>query len=135
MLGRLVLLPLSLLLLQPAAAQPTVDPSGLWQTETGISRVRVATCGSGYCGTLAATGGAGLDSKNPNPALRERKLVGVRILEAGQRTSTGFEGTLYNPSDGKTYAGTLTPKTADTLEVSGCVLRVICKSQIWRRVK
>lgn len=134
-LGRIALLPLCLLLALPAAAQPALDPSGIWQTETGISRVRIAPCGNGFCGTLAAVGGAGLDSKNPDPALRQRKLVGVRILDAGQRTATGYEGSLYNPSDGKTYSGTLTPKTVDTLIVSGCVLGVFCKSQTWRRAK
>lgn len=123
---------LPLVATQPARA---ADPTGLWITETGISKVRIARCGGGYCGTLAGTGGSGLDVNNPDPVLKSRKLVGVQILTAATPTSDGFEGSLYNPNDGKTYSGSLTPKGPDTLEVAGCVLRVICKRQTWTRVK
>lgn len=111
------------------------DLSGLWQTETAGSTVRIARCGGGYCGTIAATAGSGLDAQNPDPALRSRKLVGVQIMQAGTPSGDGFEGSLYNPKDGKTYAGSVTPKGADTVEVAGCVLSVLCKRQTWRRIR
>lgn len=125
---------LAMLACQSASAQPGGDPSGTWLTESG-SKVRVARCGSGYCGTLASTTGSGLDVNNPDPALKARKLVGVQILSTTSPTADGFEGTLYNPNDGKTYSGSMTPKGADHLAVSGCVLRVLCKSQTWTRVR
>ena len=118
-----------------ALAQGAADPSGVWVTEAGTSKVRIARCGGGYCGTLLSTGGSGLDNNNPDPALKGRKLVGVQILQAGTPGSGGYEGTLYNPNDGKTYSGSLTPKDANHVEVSGCVLRVLCKSQTWTRAK
>ncbi len=118
-----------------ATAEPGPDPSGVWLNEPGTSKIRIARCGSGYCGTILSTGGSGIDGNNPDPALKGRKLAGVQILEATTPNGTGFEGSLYNPNDGKTYSGSLTPKGADKLEVSGCVLRVICKSQIWTRTK
>ncbi len=118
-----------------ALAQKTSDLSGLWQTETPGSTVRIARCGGGYCGTIAATAGAGLDAQNPDPALRARKLVGVQIMQAGTPSGDGFEGSLYNPKDGKTYSGSVTPKGPDTVEVAGCVLSVLCKRQTWRRVR
>ena len=117
-----------------ALAQKTSDLSGLWQTETAGSTVRIARCGNGYCGTIAATAGPGVDAKNPDPALRTRKLVGVQIMQAGTPSGAGFEGSLYNPNDGKTYAGSVTPKGPDTIEVAGCVLSVLCKRQTWRRI-
>lgn len=119
----------------PALAQKAADLSGLWQTETPGSTVRIARCGGGYCGTIAATAGAGLDAQNPDPALRSRKLVGVQIMQAGTPSGDGFEGSLYNPKDGKTYSGSVTPKGPDTVEVAGCVLSVLCKRQKWRRVR
>ncbi|MDV2985702.1 UNVERIFIED_CONTAM: DUF2147 domain-containing protein [Methylobacteriaceae bacterium AG10] len=118
-----------------AQAQKAADLSGLWQTETAGSTVRIARCGGGYCGTIATTAGTGVDAQNPDPALRTRKLVGVQIMQAGTPSGAGFEGSLYNPNDGKTYAGSLTPKAPDTVEVAGCVLSVLCKRQTWRRIR
>lgn len=130
----LSLLPV-LALTAAANAQTGVDPSGIWLTETGVSKVRIARCGGGYCGTLVSTGGSGIDANNPDAALRGRKLAGVQILSAGTPNGAGFEGTIYNPSDGKTYTGRLNPKDANTIEVAGCVLSVICKRQTWKRTK
>ncbi|MDP4022559.1 DUF2147 domain-containing protein [Methylobacterium sp. NEAU 140] len=122
----------ALLTAGPARA---ADPSGLWLTETGSSRVRVARCGAGYCGTLASAPGKGLDVKNPDPALRTRSVVGVQILDAPRAEGGGYAGTLYNPNDGKTYSGSVKLTGPDTLEVSGCVLGVLCKRQTWTRVR
>lgn len=125
---------ISIGLLASAAAQKAADPSGVWLTETGDSKVRIARCGGGYCGTLVSVSGPGLDDKNPDPSLRTRSLVGVQIMNAGKATSDGFEGTLYNPKDGKTYSGGLTIKGPGIVEVSGCVMSVFCKRQTWKRV-
>ncbi|WP_267425988.1 DUF2147 domain-containing protein [Methylobacterium sp. GC_Met_2] len=110
------------------------DPAGLWLTETGSSRIRVAPCGSGYCGTIVSAPGKALDAKNPDPALRTRSVVGVQILDARQQDGSGYSGSLYNPNDGKTYSGSLRLTGPNTLEVSGCVMSVFCKRQSWTRV-
>lgn len=110
------------------------EPAGTWLTQTGDSKVRLARCGSGYCGTIISTSGKGLDENNPDPALRGRSVVGVQIVNAGNATADGFEGTLYNPKDGKTYSGSLKMTGANTVEVSGCVMGVFCKRQTWKRV-
>jgi len=128
----------ALALIAPGAtawAQDSADPSGVWLTESGTSKVRIARCGTGYCGTLVSTVGAGLDTNNPDASLKGRKLLGVQILDARTPSTGGFEGSLYNPQDGKTYSGSLTPKGLDRVEVAGCVLSVICKRQTWTRVK
>lgn len=111
------------------------DPSGIWLTETGDSKVRLARCGAGYCGTLVSVSGKGVDDKNPDPALRTRSVVGVQIVNAATATSDGYEGTLYNPKDGKTYSGSLKLTGPDSLVVSGCVMSVFCKRQTWKRVR
>lgn len=110
------------------------DPSGLWLTETGSSRIRIAPCGGGYCGTIVSAPGKALDAKNPNPALQKRSVVGVQILDARQPDGGGFSGSLYNPNDGKTYSGSLKVTGPNTLEVAGCVMSVFCKRQTWTRV-
>jgi uncharacterized protein (DUF2147 family) len=111
------------------------DPSGLWLTETGSSRIRIAPCGGGYCGTIVSAPGKALDAKNPNPALQKRSVVGVQILDARQPDGGGFSGSLYNPNDGKTYSGSLKVTGPNTLEVAGCVMSVFCKRQTWTRVQ
>lgn len=111
------------------------DPSGVWLTETGDSKVRLSRCGAGFCGTLISVAGKGLDANNPDPALRTRSVVGVQIVNAANPTSDGYEGTLYNPKDGKTYSGSLKMTGPDTLVVAGCVMSVFCKRQTWKRVK
>lgn len=131
-LGRFALMALVL----GAAAGPAraADPAGLWLTETGSSRIRIAPCGGGYCGTIVSAPGKGLDAKNPDPALRGRSVVGVQILDARQPDGSGYAGSLYNPNDGKTYSGSLRLTGPDTLEVSGCVMSIFCKRQSWTRV-
>lgn len=111
------------------------DPSGVWLTETGDSKVHLTRCGSGYCGTLVSVSGKGLDDKNPDPSLRTRSVVGVQIVNAPNAIADGYEGTLYNPKDGKTYSGSLKLTGPDNLVVSGCVMSVFCKRQTWKRVK
>lgn len=123
---------LGLALLTGSAARGA-DPSGIWLTETGGSRVRVAACATGYCGTIVGAPGNALDARNPDPALRGRSVIGVRILDAPTADGSGYSGTLYNPSDGKTYSGSLTLTGPNTLAVSGCVLAVLCKRQTWTR--
>ncbi|GJD80142.1 DUF2147 domain-containing protein [Methylobacterium gregans] len=120
-------------LLAAAPGHAAGDPSGIWLTETGDSKVRLARCGAGYCGTLVSVSGKGLDANNPDPALRGRSVVGVQIVNAPNASGDGYSGTLYNPKDGKTYSGTLKMTGPNTVEVSGCVMSVFCKSQTWKR--
>ena len=63
------------------------DPRGLWLAQDG-ARVRVGPCGAALCATIAApksqvdlqTGQPWTDKNNPDPALRNRSLVGVPVL-------------------------------------------------------
>ena len=54
-------------------------------------------------------------------------------MNARNASGDSFEGSLYNPNDGKTYSGSLTIKGPNLVEVSGCVMSVFCKSQTWKR--
>ncbi len=125
---------IALALTGTASAQKGVDPTGLWLTENGDSKVRIARCGGGYCGTLASVPGPGLDSKNPDASLKSRSLIGVQIMNAATPSGDGYDGSLYNPNDGKTYSGSLKVKGPNVVEVAGCVMSVFCKRQTWKRV-
>ncbi|MFE1599971.1 DUF2147 domain-containing protein [Methylobacterium sp. ID0610] len=125
-----------LALTAPAFAQPLTDPSGTWLTPGRDAQIRIARCGEGYCGTIAKIlTGETKDVNNPDPSLRARSLIGVALSRDMRPTTEGWEGSLYNFRDGKTYTGKLAMKSANTLELSGCVLGgLFCKKQMWSRV-
>ena len=45
------------------------------------------------------------------------------------------DGSGYNPDDGGTYKGRLTPVDIDHLAVRGCIVWPLCKTQTWTRVR
>jgi uncharacterized protein (DUF2147 family) len=119
----------------PAHAAPA-DAFGRWVTQSGNGHVDIAPCGQSACGTIVwGQGGPSTDTKNPNPALRSRPLIGVRILEGFRQAPNGWvNGRLYDPESGNSYRGEILPQTDGTLKVKGCV-GPICRAQIWRRVR
>lgn len=104
----------------PALAQ---DVAGVWQRDTGASRVRFAKCGDALCGTLAWLKDANGPAK-----------VGQRVFYDMKPSGEGkWAGSAFNPEDGKTYSGTMT-LSGDTLTTSGCVMGgLICRSVKWTR--
>lgn len=109
------------------------DPRGVWLAQDG-AHVRVASCGDGLCATVVAprpgvdpdTGGQWTDRHNPDPALRDRPIVGVMVLYNMAPDGPGkWSGTLYNTDDGHTYSGHLLELNERTIRIEGCAL-VIC---------
>ncbi len=109
------------------------DPTGLWLTETRDSKVRIARCGAGYCGTVVAADDKGPDVNNPDPRQRARSVVGIQILSTPKAGRDGYVGTLYNPKDGKTYEASLKVGGSGQVVVTGCVMSVFCKGTTWTR--
>ncbi len=107
---------------------------GVWRTEHGW-HVKLYKCGGGYCGNVV--GGTTMkDIHNPKPALRSRKVVGIRMIWGMRKSGSSYMGKLYNPKDGKVYSGYLKPLSANAVKLSGCILGgLICKSQTWKRIK
>lgn len=137
---RRFLLPLAVLLVVSggtASAQPT--PTGDWLTAGASAVVTIAPCATGegtLCGRVVWLWDPSTDrdTRNSEPALRSRPLIGLEML-AGFRLGASGEwtgGRIYNPEDGNTYSASLKLRDATTLDVRGCVL-FICRSQVWRR--
>jgi uncharacterized protein (DUF2147 family) len=121
------------------------DPLGTWYTQGGESQVRVAKCGKALCGTLVwlkvpndpATGKPKTDKQNADASKRNRPLIGVQIV-LGMRpdgTPNQWKGEVYNAQDGNTYTGYFTLTGANTAELKGCAMGIICKSQTWTRAQ
>ena len=140
---------------EPALPLPPPDPiEGVWRTVLA-SEVTIAACEIGFCGTLSTivVPSEGLtpeefaaaqampvesytDQRNPDPALRTRPMLGLQILTLLPSSKPNvYDGEIYNPEDGKTYAGYVELLGPDALRLNGCVLfNVICRGEDWVRV-
>ena len=120
------------------------DPTGVWLTQTGTSRIRVADCGGALCGTIVwlqepndpETKKPKVDKNNSDAARRSRPLMGVQIMLGMKPAGDGkWTGQVYNAEDGKTYSGNLTFSGGNSLQLQGCALGgLVCKSQTWTKV-
>ncbi|MFN0194632.1 MAG: DUF2147 domain-containing protein [Aestuariivirga sp.] len=130
----------AMLLLAVGTAQADTGALGVWRMNNGKVTVRVANCGPNLCGTIIALakpldkkGRPKVDKDNPNPALRSRPVIGLRILN--DMTPAGgnkWQGSIYNADDGRTYSSTMR-LSGNNMKVKGCVL-FICKSLTFTRV-
>jgi uncharacterized protein (DUF2147 family) len=140
-------------LVPPAAAALVVlcalpaagaTPVGLWHAEGGAARVAIEPCGDALCGRVAwlrspldDDGCALRDRRNPDPALRSRKVEGLEILRGLTRRPDGTwgNGRIYDPATGYTYACQLRLEREDRLELRGYLgIPLLGRTATWTRV-
>lgn len=100
---------------------------GSWLNSKG-GVVTFTTCDDKVCGYVSKLNpnykGVPVDKHHPDPALRNRPLLGLVVLSnfspAGKRAWKG--GTLYNTKDGKTYRSKMKVLGDGRLRVSACIL-------------
>ncbi|ACB96188.1 conserved hypothetical protein [Beijerinckia indica subsp. indica ATCC 9039] len=129
-----------------ASAAPASDPSGLWFTKDNKSIIKIAPCDAHYCGTLVwlkepneSDGTPKVDQENTDPKKRNRPIIGIDLLHDLEPEKNYWRGKAYNPADGKIYDVTF-KVIGDTFpgekaEVEGCLLHILCKSQIFTRAQ
>lgn len=127
-------------------ANDVMDVVGDWATQAHTARVRIERCVNApqtLCGTITwlwepvdEHGEAMRDTRNPDPKLRSRPIVGLSLLEAFRETQNALwsGGRIYNPENGRQYDATLRLRNPEILEVKGCVL-FLCQTQLWRRME
>lgn len=123
------------------ADSPSVgNPNGQWRTQMHGARVEVRTCANQTpCAFLvwidpAKARGVAMDLRNPDPALRQRPLVGVPIVWGLRPIATGWEkGRVYNPETGQTFRSAMQLSPDGKLKVTGC-WGPLCRSEIWIRI-
>lgn len=117
------------------AAEPI---AGRWITEDRDAVITIARCGQNYCGRITRfivpppQGADQRDVNNDNPALRNRRLMGMAVLTGFREDGNVWRGRIYDPKGGDTYRSVLRRTSASRLEVKGC-LGPFCQTQIWRR--
>lgn len=118
-----------------AAVAASPGPAGEWRVADGTATVRIEKCGPNYCGYVASAKDPGKDIRNPDPAKRNRNVIGIEILfNLKANGDNTFSGETYNADDGQIYIATLTPM-GETLKIRGCVPNGgICGSETWTLV-
>jgi uncharacterized protein (DUF2147 family) len=121
----------------PALAQKAEDAVGVWRNPENGSNIEFYKCGESVCGKIVkVVDGQKTDDKNADPAKRNRPIVGLVIMQGAKKTGENkWSGDLYNRENGKSYSGTVTVKSKNELDLSGCVAMVLCKTLTWTRVK
>ena len=121
----LILTCLLLPLYETAFAAGANDIVGFWANEEKDGTIRVYQCGIEYCGEIVWTKrGPVSDTKNPNPHLRNRPIIGLVIMYGFHYEGNGEwrGGEIYDPKTGKTYRGKMRLVAPDTLDLRGYVL-------------
>lgn len=131
-----VLLTAVLLVTATLHAADTKGVTGLWNTEDNESKLEFFTCRDKICVRIAwlkepnytdakegPIGTPKVDLNNPDPALRNRPMLGLQIMEGF--TATGNDrwenGIIYDPDNGKTYRGKLHLVSPNKLELRGYI--------------
>ena len=125
------------------------DILGIWKTEGDESKVEIHRCGEKICGTIiwlknpvytdgreGEVGTPVIDRKNPDPALKSRPVLGLRILEGftAEGVNSWGNGTCYDPKSGKIYRGKIHLAAPDRLELRGYIgIPLFGRSSVWTR--
>ena len=111
---------------------------GLWDTNDG-AEVEIYERDGSYYGRFARfyddPPAGGIDSHNPDPALRTRSLVGVDfILKFEFLDGKWKNGRIYNPENGKDYEADL-ELDGEVLKVRGWLwFRLLGRTVRWTRI-
>jgi uncharacterized protein (DUF2147 family) len=121
------------------------DILGVWQPSHGKGRVKIEKIGDKYFGKvvwlkepLDEAGQVKVDKKNPDPALQQRKRLGLRVLQDFKTNGSGYwdAGTIYDPENGKTYSCKITMKDKNTIDIRGFVgISMFGRTDTWKRME
>ena len=131
---------LSIVLLSATGWADRNNVEGRWLTQEKDGWIAIELVGDSLVGSIAGSPNGDeereFDDRNPDPALRDRRLQGLAIM-------TGFEydgdgrwsgGKVYDPNSGKTYKCTLTQVDANTLRIRGYIgVSLFGRSETWTR--
>lgn len=117
---------------------------GEWYTADKDAVVTIFTDGKTISGKTTwmeepndSKGNPKLDKENPDENLRNRKRMGLKIMQdfVYKGDNVWEDGKIYKPSNGKTYGGTATLVNKNTLELEGYLISLpfIGKTSTWTR--
>ncbi len=125
---------------------------GLWRTEPdphGAAIVKIERVGNRYQGRIVwlekplygpdeeRPGQPKVDLNNPDPALRNRPILGLELVKGFVYVGRGRwkKGTIYDPNKGKTYKCKAWLEGHDTLKIRGYIgFSLLGRNATWKRV-
>ncbi len=101
---------------------------GNWSRTSEGWVVNFYMCGDKLCGKVIS--GEGEDKKTGG------SVVGVNMLfDLEKIDDHRWKGAMYNPTDGGDYAGHVTMIDENSLKMSGCMMKIMCRSEVWPRAQ
>ena len=124
---------LALAVLDPASAF-AAGPAGEWWVHDKDARIQIVDCGGAMWGVISWEKMPGKDTHNPDPAKRDRQMLGVPIvLGMTAKGENKWSGMIYNSAFGQTVPGSIELHADGTLRITGCLLGLLCGGENWTR--
>lgn len=134
----IILLPMS------SPAEISADAvEGVWLSADGSGWIKIELGADGPVGSIAGSPDdsgertpSDKDVLNPDPALRDRLLLGLTIMDGFADAGEGRwkNGRIYDPNSGKTYKCKLTLIDQNTLELRGYIgISFLGRTETWTR--
>lgn len=125
---------------EAASADPT-SIAGTWLSGDGDGLIAVSRDGNDISARILGSPNKDpnrpkTDVKNPDPALRDRLLVGLEVFSGFNYDGNGewSGGFIYDPNSGKTYRCKLKLVNHHTLKVRGYIgISLIGRTETWKR--
>jgi uncharacterized protein (DUF2147 family) len=117
---------------QPVSSVPQLPAQGTWVNPYNSVKVETGDCGDNLCGWVVwATPEAEQEARDGGV----QKLVSTELLQNYRQIGANrWQGRVFVPDMGRSFASTITLEDPGTLKISGCILGgLICKSQLWRK--
>ncbi len=116
---------------------------GVWLSADGTGWIKIELGDNGPIGSIAGSPDTSGDRQpsdrdvlNPDPALRDRLLLGLTIMDGLTYAGGGKwkNGRIYDPNSGKTYKCKLTLVDENTLELRGYIgVSLLGRTETWTR--
>ncbi len=108
---------------------------GIWLTDGGLSKLEIAPCGDKACAhvvwlknstymnsTDGPVGTEKIDRHNPDPALRNRPILGIQVMDGLTLEGDWWKnGYCYDPQSGSNYQCKMRLESANELKIRGFV--------------
>ena len=113
-----------------------IDILGSWKPDGRDSKLELFRCGEKICGKIVwlkvpnyidsedgPVGTTKVDRKNPDPALRNRPILGLQVIKGltAKGNNRWENGTCYDPETGKSYKCKMRLASPDRLELRGYI--------------
>lgn len=120
------------------------DLRGVWLTEDKEAVLTISDCDGQPCGRIIwldnatdQSGSLRRDQHNPDSAKQSQRICGLVVINDLEPSGADtWDGSVYNPQDGKTYSANITVLSDEELKVRAYIgLPIFGRSQTWTRVE